>query len=111
MCAFVIVQVDPDIVWRGAQRWRAAIYRALWSIEKLAIHCGVDKSQLRREIDEGRLPMKRIEQFPPDVRGWHSVLTLEEVGVPDVLLRAEPVIKMAKMTLAPINPEEKKRLA
>jgi hypothetical protein len=55
--------------------------------------------------------MKRIEQFPPDVRGWHSVLTLEEVGVPDVLLRAEPVIKMAKMTLAPINPEEKKRLA
>lgn len=91
------LQVDPDVLRREAQLLREAMEKARWSIEKLSLHLGVDKSQLRREIDgETNLTKKRELTLPLEIRQWYAALTLQEIGLPDRLVRAEPLLALRR---------------
>lgn len=95
------IPVDEALLRTRERVFRDALRHAGFSLEKIALYMAeLDKGQLSRQLaGEGHLSDTRLLLTPVEFRRWYHVLWLAELGVPDTLLRVEPVMKMAKMAM------------
>jgi hypothetical protein len=71
---------------------REALRHADISVEKAALHMGIDKSLLSRQLSgDGHLSIRRLAMLPRDFWRWYMAGLMSEYDLPDMFIKAATV--------------------
>ena len=70
-----------------------ALSRSLTSMKVAASDMGISEAQLSRQVrGQEHMHVDRLEKLPLSFRQWYHLLAVQDLGLPEEVLRAEPVV-------------------